>query len=235
MNDRLVPRLATILAISACTSGLVIHWPHANSVVTEDLNHDGRPDVWRVYDVENHLTEVFRDTNHDGRRDVREYYDQGALVRRESDRDFNNQIDLVEDFDAVTGERSRSVMDLDSDGRADLLVLFRGADAVFIKSAPRSPTSAPHHASNAHATDVLVPLDDPFDADVALGAAHPPVRAREFVGLSTAGGVPAAQRTSLDVPRFDSHLPDRWILDASRVELKPGSPRGPPPPSPLTT
>jgi hypothetical protein len=235
MNERLMPWFATILAISACTSALVRYWPHTNSIVTEDLNHDGRPDVWRVYDVENHLTEVFRDTNYDGRRDVREYYDQGALVRRESDRDFNNQIDLVEDFDAVTGERSRSVIDLDLDGRADLLVLFRGGDAVYVKSAPRSQASATPHTSNArpHATDVLVPLDDPFSADVALTAAHPPVRAREFVGLSTAGGVPADQRTGLDVPRVDSDLPD-LVLYASRVELSPGSPRGPPP-APLTT
>jgi len=232
-----MPWLATILAISACTSALVRHWPHRDSVVTEDLNHDGRPDVWRVYDVENHLTEVFRDTNHDGRRDIREYYAQGALVRRESDRDFNNQIDLIEDFDAATGERSRSVMDLNSDGRADLLVLFRGGDVVFIKSAPRSPRTAARHASDARlpATDDLVPLDDPFSADVAMSAAHPPVRAREFVGLSTAGGLPAAQWTSLDVPRFDSNLPVGWLFAVLRVELTPGSPRGPPSPAPLTT
>jgi len=236
MNKRFVPSLATILAISACTSAFVLHWLHPDSVTTEDLNHDGRPDVWRVYDVESHLIEVFRDTNHDGQRDIHEYYDQGALVRRDSDRDFNNQIDLVEDFDAATGDRSRAVMDLDSDGRADLLVLFSRGNVVFIKPAPRSPTSAEHHASPArlHATDVLAPFDDPFGADIALRAAHPPVATREFVGLSTAGGVPAIQRTSLDIPRFDSRLPDRWVFDVSRVEIKPGSPRGPPPP-PLTT
>jgi hypothetical protein len=236
MNDRLVPRLATILAISVCTSALMRLWPPANSVVTEDLNHDGRPDVWSVYDVENHLTEVFRDTNYDGQRDVREYYDHGALVRRESDRDFNNQIDLVEDFDAATGERSRAVVDVDLDGRADLLILFRGADAVFIKSAPRSPVSAAHHEPNARpgARDVLLPLDDPFGTDLALRPAHLPVRTREFVGLSTAGGVPAAQRTSLDVPRSDSSASDGWVLDAPAVDLTPGSPRGPPAPSPLT-
>jgi hypothetical protein len=231
MNDRLVPWLATILAISACTSALVLHWPHRESVVTEDLNHDGRPDVWCVYDVENHLTEVFRDTNHDGRRDIREYYDQGALVRRESDRDFNNQIDLVEDFDAATGERSRSVMDLDSDGRADLLVLFRGTDVVFIKSAAPSPNSAAHQASNARlrARDELVPFDDPFGADLTLRPAHVPVRTREFVGLATAGGVPGAQRTSLDVPRADSCPPAWWMFYALVIDREPGSPRGPPP------
>ena len=76
--------------------------------------------------------------------------EQGALVRRESDRDFNNQIDLIEDFDTATGDRSRSVADLDSDGRADRLVLFRGADAVFVKSLPRrAPTSVARRTADA--------------------------------------------------------------------------------------
>jgi hypothetical protein len=92
MNDRFVRWLATILTISACTSPLVRCWPHADSVVPDDLNHDGRPDIWRVYDVNNRVAEVIRDTNLDGQPDVREYYDKGVVVRRESDRDFNNQI-----------------------------------------------------------------------------------------------------------------------------------------------
>ena len=232
MNKRHVRWLATILSLSAGTSAVIKCFPHADSILTMDVNHDGEPDVWRVDDVENHLTEVFRDTNHDGQRDIREYYEHGVLVRRESDRDFNNQIDLVEDFDAATGDRSRSVVDLDSDGRADLLVLFLGADAVFVKAAPqRAATSAVRHATNApvHA-GTLLPFDDPFDGDLALRPLHPPIRAQEFVGLSTAGGVPAEQQTSLDVPRAGLHPSDWRVLYTSGVELQPGPPRGPPPP-----
>ena len=215
------------------SDGIRVHPPSPNTssrrfIAAEDLNHDGRPDKWRLDDVESHLTEVFRDLNHDGRPDVREYYEQGALVRRESDRNFDNLIDLIEDFDTATGDRSRSVTDLDSDGRADLLVLFRGADAVFVKSLPRrTRTSVAHHTANAPvgAHDVLLPLEDPFDADMALRPAHLPVRAREFVGFSTAGGVPAAQRTSLDAPRPRSSLQHGRHPYASTVELQPGSPR----------
>jgi hypothetical protein len=231
MNERLVRWLATILTLSACTSTVLKFWPHSDSVVTEDLNHDGRPDVWRVYDIHHHLTEVFRDTNLDGQLDVREYYEQGALVRRESDRDFNNQIDLVEDFDAVTGARSRSVIDLDSDGRADLLVLFQGKNAVFVKAASQ-PTATPARRAahpRAPTNNVLLALEDPFSTDVALRPALSAVRVREFVGLSTAGGVPAAQRASLGLPDDRSRPLRAWILAATSAERQPGSPRGPPP------
>src|SRR5260370_41394051 len=82
-------------------------------VRTEDRNGDGRPDVWRVYGSDGRLREVGIDTNFDGRSDVREYYDSGALIRRESDRNFNDQVDLVEDFDPITHAHIRSVIDLD--------------------------------------------------------------------------------------------------------------------------
>jgi hypothetical protein len=223
--------LATILTVSACTPAIVRYWPHTDSVVTEDLNHDGRPDVWRIYDADHHLTEVFRDTNLDGHLDVREFYEQGALVRRESDRDFNNQIDLIEDFDAVTGDRSRSVVDLDSDGRADLLILFQGRNAVFVKAAPprrSTPTSHALSDAPARARDVLLPLDDPFSGDLAVRPAFAFHRVREFVGLSTAGGVPAAPHSALAAPLKGPHISLGWFLPKISRELAPGSPRGPP-------
>jgi hypothetical protein len=231
MNERLVRWLATILTLFACTSAAVRHWPHTDSVVTEDLNHDGRPDVWRIYDADHHLTEVFRDTNLDGHLDVREFYEKGALVRRESDRDFNNQIDLIEEFDASTGDRSRSVVDLDSDGRADLLILFQGKNAVFVKAAPpRRSTPTRHALSDAPARgrDVLLALDDPFSADLALRPAFAPERVREFVGLSTAGGVPAAPRAALEAPLKGPQISLWSLLPTLSRELAPGSPRGPP-------
>lgn len=226
MSKRQVRWLAIFLTVSACTSALTKYLPHADSVTSARLGHDGR---WHRH-VESRLTEVIRDTNHDGRPDVREYYERGALVRRESDRDFDNQIDLVEDFDAASGDRSRSITDLDSDGRADQLVLFRGADAVFIESIPRRalPSAARHRHAPVRARDVLLPLEDPFDVDIALRPAHLPARAREFVGLSTAGGVPAGQRASLGAPRSTSSLQHGRFPYISTVELESGSSRGPP-------
>src|SRR5690242_5277313 len=102
---------------------------------TEDHNRDGRPDVWRTYDRHGVLARVALDTNFDGRSDVQEYYERGTLVRRESDRDFNDRVDLIQEFDSKTSESRRSVVDVDFDGTADLLVLFQGDRPVFTKLA----------------------------------------------------------------------------------------------------
>src|SRR6476469_8948666 len=118
--------LAAFLALSGCATGFVSFPLGDEAVVTEDLNRDGQPDVWRVHDQHGRLTEIVRDSNFDGQPDVREYYDRGVLVRRESDRNFNNQIDLIEDFDAGTRQHVRSVVDLDDDGTGTCWCSFRG-------------------------------------------------------------------------------------------------------------
>jgi hypothetical protein len=234
MRIRLARWLAAMLTLSACASAILTSCSHVERVLTEDVNRDGRPDAWRVYGPDGHLTEVARDTNLDGRPDVREYYDRGALVRRESDRNFNDQIDLVEDFDAVTGEHVRSVIDLDDDGCADLLVLFQNARPVFVEYAARRPVApAIRPRSMVGRAPVgdssLRPLDDPFRGDLVVRSAHRAVGSPTLVSLSIVGSTPPARRRIL-----------AWLVPASRVavdpsplgetaDLLPGSPRGPPP------
>ena len=129
-------------------------WSRAGHVRTADQNGDGRLDIWRTYDRHGRLTQVAIDTNFDGRADVQEYYERGALVRRESDRDFNDRIDLVQEFDPTTRERARSVIDVDFDGSADLLVLFQSGQPVFSKwahlatRAPLGSDSAMRHSAS---------------------------------------------------------------------------------------
>src|SRR5258708_5901630 len=93
------------------------------------------PDVWRSYTRDGRIASVAVDTNFDGRSDVQEFYQDGALVRRESDRDFNDRVDLVQEFDQTTQQIVRSVVDVNSDGVADLLVLFQDGRPVYTKSA----------------------------------------------------------------------------------------------------
>jgi len=90
--------LAAFLAGSSFASTILTFGTLAQTVVTEDSNRDGGPDVWHVYDRDGQLAEVAHDTNLDGRPDIREYYDHAFRIRRESDRNFNSQIDLVEDY-----------------------------------------------------------------------------------------------------------------------------------------
>ncbi len=177
--------LAVSLCALACAAGVAISLRlPIGDLRVQDKNGDGRPDTWRLYDHQGRLSEVSVDTNFDGRPDVHEFYRRGALVRRESDRNFNDRVDLVQEFDPATRQHTRSVVDVDFDGTADLLVLFRDGEPVFSKwsrPAPR-PASAPGAAgANAAlytsawaraARGPLTPLEDPFSGDRSVSATH---------------------------------------------------------------
>src|SRR5712691_4157545 len=105
--------VVTVCALAGAAVAAISLWSPAALVRAADQNGDGRPDVWRVYDRQGQLAEVAVDSNFDGRSDVHEYYERGALVRRESDRDFNDRVDLVQEFDPATGEPERSIVDVD--------------------------------------------------------------------------------------------------------------------------
>ena len=69
-----------------------------------DLNHDGKPDVWKVTrrtaDGKEVLVRRQRDLNDDGKIDVWEEYDEaGNLVKQTLDLDFDGKPDLVLHFE----------------------------------------------------------------------------------------------------------------------------------------
>jgi hypothetical protein len=163
-----------------CALGIIpyvaLPFPGQDRVRTQDSNGDGRPDIWRAYNNRGQLTTVRIDVDFDGRADIDEYYENGALVRRESDRDHDGRTDLVEDFDPETHERVRSVVDIDRDGTADVLTLFRGGRPVSRKRAhspdARQPVDRIHTGPGVDirrgAEDPHIPLTDPFRTDAAL-------------------------------------------------------------------
>jgi hypothetical protein len=230
-----IVRLAAVLTLGACTTAAVLTLPkNAPYVRAEDRNGDGRPDEWRRYDQAGHLAQVSVDSNFDGRSDVEEYYDaEGILIRRESDRNFNGQVDLIEEFDPTTHQHAESVVDVDYDGRADLLVLFRDGRPVFSKRAPEAAVRAADLGSFAQvaavqpaANDPLVPLTDPFQSDTTVRGLRSTTQAGT-AGLATSGGLPCAPIvvatlvSSVDVvAAVESH-------PFSRL-LGPRAPRGPP-------
>jgi hypothetical protein len=209
-------------------------WP-ASYVRTEDHNGDGRPDVWRAYDRHGQLSEVAFDTNFDGRSDVHEYYEHGALVRRESDRDFNDRVDLIEEFDPTTRERVRSVEDVDYDGTADLLVLFQGGRPVFHKWAHAVTPAGPRPERARHADisprtadDQLEPFEDPFRTDLAMRADRVADGSGDCIELSASGGLPALGRRVASPFASSSELDLIGDRCSPSTLVAPPSSRGPP-------
>ena len=225
-----------LCALAGAAAAAMLLWPPGGDVRTEDQNRDGRPDVWRVYDRQGQLAEVAVDTNFDGRSDVHEYYEGGALVRRESDRDFNDRVDLVQEFDPTTREHARSVVDVDFDGTADLFVLFQGGQPVFSKWAHLVTPAAVSAGATLHAEasprtadDQLAPLEDPFRTDLAVRAIRVGVGFDDGIGLATSGGLPEPCSDVVSPLASSSGVSDSRVSHPPSATVVPYSPRGPPP------
>jgi hypothetical protein len=233
-------RLVGVVCVVACaTVAAVSVSPDAGRVLTEDRNHDGRPDTWRHYDASGRLTEVARDSNFDGHSDIDEFYDsRGAILRRESDRNFNGQVDLVEEFDSATHEHVRSVVDVDYDGNADLLVLFRDGQPVFSKLAgpatsfgPRRSLADPRgHIIRHDTAESLAPMTDPFQSDTTVRVTIAASGSNGYVGLSTSvAGLPRPREEAASPVLTTARALPASVVSRSSVPLSPRSPRGPPP------
>jgi hypothetical protein len=229
--QRLTIALGLALGVLAAFAAV---WLPAARAFTEDRNHDGRPDVWRSYNANGQLVSVAFDTNFDGRSDVNEFYDNGALVRRELDRDFNNQIDLVQEFDPATRQIARSISDVDADGVADLLLLFQNGRPVYSKWAHRQTTAA-SEASDAGKSSTandagqwLLALSDPFSGDLAVKETRTATAVRDTFALSGASGLPQANLLAVILPAASSSV----ASDCSAISAPAtgtSSPRAPPP------
>ncbi len=217
---------AVFVACTLCCAAAISLVAPRGHVRSTDKNGDGRPDIWQTYDRQGHLSEVAIDTNYDGRVDRREFYERGGLVRLESDRDFNDRVDLVQDFDPLTRQPIRTIADVDSDGVADLLVLFRNGQVVLSKWAQRPATAA--LAVRASASTELAPLVDPFLGDLSFRERRVPEPIR--------GGVVLSASTALTVPQQAASLPNEASAALETDTPLPAcdvapssSPRAPPP------
>jgi hypothetical protein len=87
-------------------------------VEASDVNGDGKPDFWRLYDGKT-LTCRKSDMNYDGRADVLVHYKPGGYVwLEEYDLDFDGRIDLWRWFDKDRKPLC-DAMDFDADGKPD--------------------------------------------------------------------------------------------------------------------
>ena len=220
--------ICALILAPAIAIGMSV-WPSAaGRTRTEDTNHDGRPDVWRYYDARGELAHITVDSNFDGHPDREEDYRDGSLVRRETDRNFDQRVDLIEEFDPSTHQHLKSTVDADFDGRADLLVLFQDGQPVYSEWAkPDVDSRQAAVADDASAsTRGLVALLDPFSRSASLYGPRPP-GAAAAIGIAITG-------LSIDFPElFRWAPPHREIASlavgfSGSVVFSLASPRAPP-------
>src|SRR5947209_4911285 len=228
----MVRSLTRNLLITCAATAIVFAaamWPsRACRIETEDVNHDGRPDVWDVYDASGTLTHASIDTNFDGQPDREEEYEHGALSHRESDRNFDGQVDLAEDFDPDTGEPVRSVVDVDFDGQADLLILLQQGLPVHSEWAPRRVATDRQpivRAERQSRRTGLIAFDNPFDRAPRLRGNHH--RERSALGTITPGAPTRSIGRYAPSPFSSGPLSISFLIPGGRARSS-RSPRAPP-------
>jgi hypothetical protein len=111
----LFPSIAALaLTLSSCSS--------SPRLVVTHRDHNGRPDQW-VRRITPERYQIAIDTNGDGRPDVTKTFNNNQLVLVERDRDYNGQVDLVQEYSH--GVLQREIHDDDFDGRPESIKTFR--------------------------------------------------------------------------------------------------------------
>jgi hypothetical protein len=235
-------RVTAVLLCLGSIAGIVrltVRWNTGSIVLTDDRNHDGQPDVWETHPHDNESV-VAIDTNLDGRPDERLRYRNGDLISLEADSDFDNRVDIVEEFDPITHEVVRSLVDIDEDGRADLLVLSQDGQPVFEKWADQIPPPEDAWTAGKRPSTVLVspanppvddgdliPLADPFIGDITVRSTRSWRPASRDGLLSTSGGLPLPA-ASISDERSSVGVRESALHAALPLASAPASPRGPP-------
>jgi hypothetical protein len=209
-----------VALVLACAMAAPVATFRRGSVQVEDLNGDGRPDVWRFSDASSATVTVEADTDFDGRPDRQDTYIRGSLVRRELDRNGDGRFDLVETFNPDTREQTRSVVDVDFDGTADLLVLYRDGSPVFT-SWRNGDARAADDSGRRSAWMV-----DPFRARAAVDAGADPEQDQTVARIASPAVSHDSRDVSVDRPHAQLLLPFPRppVCDARSLP----SPRGPP-------
>jgi hypothetical protein len=124
---------------------------NGKNVVTFDLNHDNKPDVWRLYHTEDQggtkvefLTCKQVDFDHDGRKDwVVAYNQKGNPIYEKADFDFDGKWDMSAVFDPKTGQLAEVERDTNFDGKFDVKELYDSAGQLVSVQRDRNGDSKP--------------------------------------------------------------------------------------------
>ena len=145
------------------------------NVVTSDINHDNRPDVWRLYKTEDEggtkiefLTCKQVDVNLDGKKDwVVAYNRKGNPVMERTDYNYDGKWDMSAVFDAKTGHYAEIERDDDHDGRFEKKELYDTAGTVTSVRRDRNGDNQPDEWQQ-YKEQILIAIlyDDDYDGRV---------------------------------------------------------------------
>jgi hypothetical protein len=161
---------------------------NGKNVVTFDLNHDNKPDVWRLYHTEDQggtkvefLTCKQVDFDHDGRKDwVVAYNQKGNPIYEKADFDFDGKWDMSAIFDPKTGQLAEVERDTNFDGKFDVKELYDSAGQLVSVQRDRNGDSKPDMWEQYQGGVLIAILyDDDYDGKVdrreEIPGAHPKV------------------------------------------------------------
>jgi len=158
------------------------------NVQTYDLNHDNKPDVWRLYKTEDEggtkvefMTCKQVDFDHDGRKDwVVAYNRKGMPLYEMADFDYDGKWDMKAVFDPKTGLVAEVERDTDFDGKFDVKEIYDSGGALTSVRRDRNGDGQPDQWEQ-YRDGVLIAIlyDDDFDGKVdrreEIPGAHPKI------------------------------------------------------------
>jgi hypothetical protein len=161
---------------------------NGKNVQTFDLNKDNKPDVWRLYKVEDEggtkvefLTCKQIDFDHDGRKDwVVAFNRKGNRLFEKADFDFDGKWDYSAVYDPKTGVLAEVERDTDFDGKFDVKEIYDSAGQLVSVRRDRNGDGKPD-VWEQYKDGVLIAIlyDDDFDGQVdrreEIPGAHPKV------------------------------------------------------------
>jgi hypothetical protein len=148
---------------------------NGKNVVTYDLNHDNKPDVWRLYKSEDEggtkvefMTCKQVDFDHDGRKDwVVAYNRKGNTLYEKADFDYDGKWDMSAVYDTKTGAIAEVERDTDFDGKFDVKEVYDSAGQLTSVRRDRNSDGQPD-LWEQYKDGVLLAIlyDDDFDGKV---------------------------------------------------------------------
>ena len=148
---------------------------NGKNVVTYDLNHDNKPDVWRLYKTDDeggtkveYMTCKQVDFDHDGRKDwVVAYNRKGSTLFERADFDYDGKWDMSKVYDAKANTVAEAERDTDFDGKFDVKEVYDSAGQLTSVRRDRNSDGQPD-LWEQYKDGVLLAIlyDDDFDGKV---------------------------------------------------------------------